>query len=274
MASTIEHELPVKGFQFDNVKRNAFLADKGLPLPKTTKTGTTICGAVFDGGVVVGADTRATSGDIVADKNCQKIHPLAPNMVCCGAGTAADCDKVTDMIGSQLKLLRLDWNRQVRVKTANHLFKQMLFRYQGHIGAYLVLAGADKEGGHLYSIAAHGSTDKIPYTAMGSGMLAAMAVLETGWKPGMQEEDAKKLVRDAIAAGIINDMGSGSNVDIAVIKPGDDITYFRPYEVIVESGKRKKAYTYPSGTTPLLSTNVVEVVETTVSPVAEAMEVN
>ena len=43
----------------------------------------------------------------------------------------------------------------------------------------------------------------------------------------MDEEGAKKLVRDAITAGIINDMGSGSNVDIAVIKPGDDITYFR-----------------------------------------------
>ena len=89
--------------------------------------------------------------------------------VCCGAGTAADCDKVTKMIGSQLKLNRLNWGRQVRVKTANHLFKQMLFRYQGHIGAYLVLAGADVEGGHLYTIHAHGSTDKIPYTAMGSG---------------------------------------------------------------------------------------------------------
>ena len=75
-------------------------------MPKTTKTGTTICGVVFKGGVVVGADTRATGGDVVADKNCQKIHPLAPNMVCCGAGTAADCDKVTDMIGSQLRLLR------------------------------------------------------------------------------------------------------------------------------------------------------------------------
>ena len=65
----------------------------------------------------------------VVDSFFTQIHPLAPNMVCCGAGTAADCDKVTDMIGSQLKLLRLDWNRQVRVKTANHLFKQMLFRY-------------------------------------------------------------------------------------------------------------------------------------------------
>ena len=89
--------------------------------------------------------------------------------MCCGAGTAADCDKVTKMIGSQLKLNRLNWGRQVRVKTANHLFKQMLFRYQGHIGAYLVLAGADVDGGHLYTIHAHGSTDKIPYTAMGSG---------------------------------------------------------------------------------------------------------
>ena len=53
-------------------------------------------------------------------------------------------------------------------------------------------------------------------------MLAATAVLENGWKPNMTEEEAKKLVRDAIAAGIINDMGSGSNVDLAIIKPNDD----------------------------------------------------
>ena len=133
----------------------------------------------------------------------------------------------------------------------------MLFRYQGHIGAYLVLAGADIDGGHLYTIHAHGSTDKIPFTSMGSGkyysnygfviketycspmvpinltllyiyfilkgMLAATAVLENGWRKGMTEEEAKKLVRDAIAAGIINDMGSGSNVDLAIIKPNDSI---------------------------------------------------
>ena len=30
---------------------------------------------------MVGADTRSTSGEIVADKNCMKIHDLAPNMV-------------------------------------------------------------------------------------------------------------------------------------------------------------------------------------------------
>lgn len=31
-------------------------------------------------GVVLGADTRATEGMIVADKNCSKIHYISPNI--------------------------------------------------------------------------------------------------------------------------------------------------------------------------------------------------
>ena len=56
---------------------------------------------------MLGADTRATSGPIVADKNCEKIHYLAPNIFCCGAGTSADCDSVTEMMSSNLTLHRL-----------------------------------------------------------------------------------------------------------------------------------------------------------------------
>jgi 20S proteasome subunit beta 2 len=43
----------------------------------------------------LGADTRSTNGDTVADKNCEKIHFIAPNIYCCGAGTAADTEAVT-----------------------------------------------------------------------------------------------------------------------------------------------------------------------------------
>ena len=45
--------------------------------------------------MALAADTRATAGTVVADKNCEKIHKLAPNIFCCGAGTAADCEHVT-----------------------------------------------------------------------------------------------------------------------------------------------------------------------------------
>ncbi|MPC98192.1 Proteasome subunit beta type-7 [Portunus trituberculatus] len=99
-------------------------------MPKSRKTGTTIAGIVFKDGVVLGADTRATEGDIVADKNCCKIHYLQPNMYCCGAGTAADLEMTTQMMASQLELHRLNTGRQVPVIAANTMLKQMLFRYQ------------------------------------------------------------------------------------------------------------------------------------------------
>ena len=50
-------------------------------------------------GVVLAADTRSTSGSTVADKNCEKIHYIAPNIYCCGAGTAADTENVTGGVG-------------------------------------------------------------------------------------------------------------------------------------------------------------------------------
>ena len=61
----------------------------------------------------------------------------------------------------------------------------MFFRYQGHIGAALVLGGFDATGPHLYTVYPHGSTDKLPYVTMGSGSLAAMSVFESRWKPDM-----------------------------------------------------------------------------------------
>ena len=55
------------------VDSNAFLESKGVKMPKATSTGTTIVGCLFKDGIVLGADTRATSGEIVADKNCEKV---------------------------------------------------------------------------------------------------------------------------------------------------------------------------------------------------------
>ena len=62
----------------------------------------------------------------------------------------------------------------------------MVFCLQGYVGAYLILGGVDKFGYHIYTINAHGSTFKLPYTAMGSGSLAAMSVIEMNWKPDME----------------------------------------------------------------------------------------
>lgn len=66
--------LTMPGFDFSNHNRNIALHAQGVPLPKATSTGTTIVGCLFDGGVVIAADTRATSGPIVADKASSCLH--------------------------------------------------------------------------------------------------------------------------------------------------------------------------------------------------------
>ena len=79
---------------------------------------------------MIAADTRATAGAIVADKNCEKLHRLAPKIWCAGAGTAADTEMVTQLIALNLELHSMWQARQPRVITALTMLKQHLFKYQ------------------------------------------------------------------------------------------------------------------------------------------------
>ncbi|KAF8530156.1 proteasome subunit [Hysterangium stoloniferum] len=253
MAATSIYNKP--GFDFSNQSRNAFLTSKGFPVPKATSTGTTIVGCMFKGGVILGADTRATEGPIVADKNCEKIHYLTESIRCCGAGTAADTEFTTALISSNLELHALSTGRKPRVVTAMTMLKQMLFRYQGHIGAALVLGGIDATGPHLFTIAPHGSTDKLPYVTMGSGSLAAMAVFEAAWKANMERSEAVNLVVAAVEAGIFNDLGSGSNVDVCVITQ-EGTEMLRNFKKPNERVKKERDYKFRNGTTAWKSENI------------------
>ncbi|KAF8468859.1 nucleophile aminohydrolase [Kalaharituber pfeilii] len=244
------------GFDFSNYARNATLMAHGFPAPQAISTGTTIVGCIYDGGVVIAADTRATDGSIVADKNCEKLHYISPNIWCAGAGTAADTEFVTALICSQLELHSLSTGRKPRVITCMTLLKQHLFRHQGYIGAYLVVAGVDPTGVHLFTVHAHGSTDKLPYVTMGSGSLAAMAIFETQWKQDMTRDEAVKVCSDAILAGIFNDLGSGSNVDICVITP-EKATVHRNFITPNERAPKEQSYKFARGTTAVLMEQLI-----------------
>lgn len=102
-----------------------------------------------------------------------------------GAGTAGDNDMTMAMIASQLELHRLNTGRLVPVKVAEMILKQYLFRHQGYISAATIIGGYDNTGGHIYTVYPHGSSESLPYATMGSGGMAAMAMLETGWRPGL-----------------------------------------------------------------------------------------
>ncbi|EPY43505.1 20S proteasome subunit beta 2 [Angomonas deanei] len=185
---------------------------------------------------------------------------MAPNIMCCGAGTAADTEAVTNMISSHLALHRLETGKASRVQEALTLLKRHLYQYQGHVSAALVLGGVDVEGPYLATIAPHGSTDRLPFVTMGSGSIAAMAAMETGYKDGMTEEEAKKLVANAIKKGIFNDPYSGTQVDVCVItKKGTELTI--GYEKPNERTFPRQEVKLPPGTTPILREEIRSLVD-------------
>jgi len=213
-----------------------------MPTPaKHIKTGTTIVGLIFKDGVILGADTRATGGNIVGDKNCEKLHNLAPNIYCAGAGTAADCDHTTEMIKRELELHRLNTNSESRVQMAVGRMANHLFRYGGHVGLHTIVGGVDCKGPQLVEVQNDGNNFANCYLTMGSGCLSAMGIFESEYKENMDEETALNLVRKAVAAGQIHDLGSGHNTDCIVIKKGKT-TYHRNID-----STNEKLYSKPDG---------------------------
>ncbi len=89
----------------------------------------------------------------------------------------------------------------------------------------------------------------------------------------MTEDEAKLLVRNAIAAGVFNDLGSGSNIDLCVIrsKPLEpdqkQVDFLRNYETPNNQGdlrrliKKPEASDLPRGTTSVRSTVVKPLLE-------------
>ena len=98
----------------------------------------------------------------------------------------------------------------------------------------------------------------LPFTTMGSGSLAAMGILETRFKDNMPEQEAVDLVKDAIEAGIFHDLGSGSNVDIYIVKRTgcEKKESYRFYNK--KAFSQPETYTFPKGSTPIITGGELE----------------
>ena len=73
---------------------------------------------------------------------------------------------------------------------------------------------------------------------MGSGSVSAYGVLETGFHENLSLEQAKNLAINAIKAGILYDLGSGSNVDFVILRKGKT-EHFRNFEIVGQKAVKK-----------------------------------
>ena len=98
------------------------LASPSKPLAaamQAPETGTTIVAVSFNGGVVLGADSRVSMGQYISNRASNKIAELAENTFLLRSGSAADCQAVSDY-GAGLAALYVGFPAQSHRPTLLH----------------------------------------------------------------------------------------------------------------------------------------------------------
>ena len=75
------------------------------------KTGTSTVGITFDGGVVVGADHRATMGHFIANKSVKKLFKISNNVALTTAGLGRTCPITFPNTCSRIETVRAEAQR-------------------------------------------------------------------------------------------------------------------------------------------------------------------
>ncbi|CAB1119816.1 unnamed protein product [Ectocarpus sp. CCAP 1310/34] len=174
-----------------------------------------------------GQDNRGGTPPAVANGPRDAILPALKQVASPQCQSRADGERPLASCDSGLDEVQ---RKHLRVGAAALLLKRHLFQYQGTVSAAFVLGGVDVIGEHIYQaplIHEGGSLAEVEFTAMGSGSLAALSVLERGYRENLTEQETKELVLEGIAAGIDNDLGSGSNIDLCVITAEGGLEHHR-----------------------------------------------
>jgi 20S proteasome alpha/beta subunit len=89
--------------------------------------GTTIMAVKYDGGVVLGADSRTSTGSYVANRVSDKLTPVSDYIYCCRSGSAADTQAIVEIAQYYLSYHGVETDRQPRVGTAANVLRNLCY---------------------------------------------------------------------------------------------------------------------------------------------------
>ncbi|XP_022230016.1 proteasome subunit beta type-6 [Drosophila obscura] len=181
-------------------------------------TGTTIMAVEFDGGVVIGADSRTSSGPYVANRVTDKLTRITDKIYCCRSGSAADTQAIADIVAYSLNYHENQTNKDALVFEAASEFRNFCYNYRDSLLAGIIVAGWDEQrGGQVFSIPLGGMLTREPCTIGGSGSSFIYGYVREHFREGMSKEECVKFVKQAVQHAIYHDGSSGGVVRVGII---------------------------------------------------------
>ncbi len=182
--------------------------------------GTTIVAAVFDGGVIMAGDRRSTMGNLIAQRDIEKVFASDDYSLIGIAGTAGLAVEIVRLYQVELEHYeKIEGTHLTLDGKANRLATMI----QGNLGMAMqglavvpLFAGFDIDAtepaaaGKIYSFDPTGG--RFPeqyYDSIGSGSLFAKGSLKKLWRPGLDRENATRVVVEALYDAADDDSATG-----------------------------------------------------------------
>ncbi|KAI5293535.1 Proteasome subunit beta type-1, partial [Ascosphaera atra] len=81
----------------------------------------------FKDGVILGADSRTTTGAYIANRVTDKLTQVHDTIWCCRSGSAADTQAVADIVSYHLDMYGVVHNERPTTQTAAALFQELCY---------------------------------------------------------------------------------------------------------------------------------------------------
>ncbi len=178
--------------------------------------GTTIVAATFEGGVVMGGDRRATMGNVIAQRDIQKVF-ATDEYSCVGiAGTAGIAVEMT-------RLFQVEREHYEKIEgttlSTDGKANRLAALIRGNLGmamqglAVVPLFAAfdlEREGGRIFAFDVTGNkNEERTFHSVGSGSTFARGSLKKLYRPGMSESEAVTAVIQALYDAADDDTATG-----------------------------------------------------------------
>lgn len=186
--------------------------------PGEVNLGTTIMAVEFDGGVVIGADSRTTTGSYIANRVTDKLTPLHDRIFCCRSGSAADTQAVADIVHYYCDMYSVQNGEPPSVRVAAAYVQELCYQNKDQLMAGIIVAGWDEyNGGSVYSVPLGGSLHRQGFAIGGSGSSYIYGFCDSVYEHAMSQEDCINFTKKAISLAMSRDGSSGGCIRLGVI---------------------------------------------------------
>ena len=154
-------------------------------------------------------------------------------------GVSSDSQFLVNAAKNHMAQFAIEFGDIPPVKVCARILQQYQYQYKKYLNSTILLVGYDNmEGPCIYAATHGGSIFKECYASNGSGSTYVKGYLDKNYKPNMTRQEAKDLLKSAVALAIFRDGSSGGCIRMVDINrdgvtreyyAGGDIPYPKSY---------------------------------------------